>query len=832
MGNAESGPVMGDRRRDDIEDSSSGSYDENDDWDYDVSVIRNENMSPNHKQSFHPSFLTMHAKTSTLARQKESFESPTSRRRFPKEPEEDRYSHSMDETSSDEDEDEDELSDEDDSSDERTATSTLMEASAAVFHMLMTTDSDSGFVLSEDVSISDRSAAIFEYLRQESKSGNDEPTRQFLETAQAVSDVLLTEEYNHQPLPGHYDNTKEVKKGTRRAPTGIEDDCSVSQQRAAIFQALDRTSRTPEKKDEDSRRSPHMIQWLETKNDTDAQSVVSEMSEGIFKIMDQTKGKVDEEDVSGFSAAIFKLREGHPGSNAMDEFATKLHKDDDSDVQSISERSAAIFKILDKTAAPAVIAKTPRRSEQTSAFSTPSTAPSLARPSSILTGQKTLSSHLVSHLQPRSDPTKLMQRNIFHILAQRTNQSIPAIQEEENEDEEDDGVEVNRMEENERHWHNPEIFVVERRAQDHLVLHVEESPRHASTPLRQQSEKPKLPAYIENHPSDTSEMYPSLTESVPEPVPLFSEVIHADPSEQEQYEPVPVFSEVIHTDTSEQEQYEPVPVFSEVIHADTSEQDKWEAQSEKDEDDMAFVERFDNAFNAFIGRHPRFLLNNPKLVQNIRTTKLQKLLEHVDDYQSSLLSKMAKLKGEKFEMESNFQYDLREASRRKAEAQISLQAELATITQSTSLKGAELTWKIVNSSEARAKKQYIISQNQKTKRSNFAKENVSGIPTRDEILTLLPCDAEGTNLKAAIYSQRKFMSFQHGEAMELEELRKYQVDNAFMSSEIAVLKKKLTYLQANAKRLTWVDTILLRMDKVQMAKLKNKYCKKLGVSLE
>ena len=73
------------------------------------------------------------------------------------------------------------------------------------------------------------------------------------------------------------------------------------------------------------------------------------------------------------------------------------------------------------------------------------------------------------------------------------------------------------------------------------------------------------------------------------------------------------------------------------------------------------------------------------------------------------------------------------------------------------------------------------------------------------------------------------MSYQEKEAAEKEEVRKFQVENAFMTSEVALLKKKLVHLQTNAKRLAWVDSLLLRLDKMDMAKLKKAYAKKLGV---
>ncbi len=48
-----------------------------------------------------------------------------------------------------------------------------------------------------------------------------------------------------------------------------------------------------------------MLQWLEAKPDHDVQSVVSEMSTIIFKVLDDTM-QVDEESVAEFSEAVSK----------------------------------------------------------------------------------------------------------------------------------------------------------------------------------------------------------------------------------------------------------------------------------------------------------------------------------------------------------------------------------------------------------------------------------------------------------------------------------------------------------------------------------------------
>ncbi len=952
-----------------------------DDWDHDMKIVRsrNENISPNHNSKARGEPRSIFGKPSHESKQTVRLTT----RRSQRDPEESQYFEELADDSCDEQSEEDDEADsneeDDDDDEDEDATSVLMEASAAVFHYLTTADAESGYTMSDDVSIAERSAAVFDYLKEEASYGNEKPMRQFLQTAQVVSDVVLKKQFNRQPPTQRYDSTNQRRMNRKEYSDEDHDELSVSQQQAAIFQALEHAMEEQDECSLDtSRQSPSMLQWLETKPDHDVQSVVSEMSTTIFKVLDDTMQKVDEESVAEFSEAVSKLLET---GNESYYYGRK-----DDDTCSITERSAAIFKVLDRTAAPDVhtptnnakllttqanikspsigqaTSSTPKgkdlashlepkskpakstqplqtmarlsalttpgidlvnhletKSDNTKAMqsslsterppslstlerkdfvshqqsrtttkrassstherkdfashsqskncanksllSTPSTArpstsvpresrsnscraqkepnttnptqsssskggpPSSSKPhgrnvlnqlksrtdsakpiqplpllsrdslatvkekhSSRYSKQKSSANSMnpnpisivgntsfVSHLKPRTDPAMLMQRNIFHILAQRSGLSITTIKEVEDEELDDDKVSKEEDKPIEC-----EITALEepRNVNDNTHEVHQNAPNASSNRLP--------PEFIEREPSDDSSSYSAITE--------------------------------------------PVNMFSEVIHADSSEHELQDDDETQEDIDLNFVERFDHAFNKFIGLHPKFLLNNPTLVHHLRITKLQKLLKHMDVYHSNLRSQMVKVIDEKQNMEMDFQTELKESSREKAAFQIHLQSELTALTQKIHFKQAQMMWKIVNSSEARIKKDYIFRQHQKQKQGDFVRDNISGVPTRDEILELLPKDDEGIRLKAAIYAKPRFFS---NERDELDQLRQYQVENAFMSSEIAVLKRKLSSLQDSSKRLSWVDSILLRIDKVQMAKLKNKYTKKLGiVSLE
>lgn len=625
--------------------------------------------------------------------------------------------------------------------------SALIGASAAVFHLLSNTEDSGHGSFDDDVSIVDMSAAVFELLQHEASSGNEKPIRQFLETAQVVSDVLLHEKYDRSPPSSR----TQVEPSTQRTTQRLfnDDDNSDGQRRDAIYRAL--ASRThgkpevrltethgkPEDRNPPSGRPPSRVHLRDV---DDGGSVVSEMSHSIFKVLDETKARINEEKVAEFSAAVYELLD-----------KDKQNEDNNGgSVVSLSERSAAVFNALE-TNQPDATHDAPPPSDAT----------------------------FVSHLIPKSDPKNLIKRNIFHILALRQNQPYDAIDEEEEEDEEDD------LEE-------------EQEEREEVIPQPPQVQLHTS-PLPQNEQSVKI-----------EEQY------VPQ-----EEPIHSRMEVEPQQEPTHVRMEAeLESPGETSNMNEPITIFSEEIYADTTDQEIQE------EIDLVFVERFDEVFNELIGLHPKFLLTNPDLVRHLRITKLQRLLEHMDDCESRLLTQISRTLGEKQMMENELSRELTQANRSKAVYQIQLQSGLNVVTQKTLFKQAQTTWKIVSSSEAKAKKEYLHEQGMKQKRDTFLKDNASGVPTREQLLQLLPEDAEGKALKAAISATPKFLSV---DPEQLDQMRKYQVENAFMASEIAVLKKKLAHVEAQSKQLAWVDSLLLRLDKVQMATLKNKFTHKLGV---
>jgi uncharacterized protein (DUF2267 family) len=237
--------------------------------------------------------------------------------------------------------------------------------------------------------------------------------------------------------------------------------------------------------------------------------------------------------------------------------------------------------------------------------------------------------------------------------------------------------------------------------------------------------------------------------------------------------------------------------------------------------DLVFVENFDRAFNQFVAEHPKFLMTSPNLVHHMRVCKLQKLLEYMDVREREILTEMAIVKNEKNHMEKEFHLKLREASRKKAARQINLQSDLQKLAQSTKQMKTKMTWNFVDSCESRSKKQFQLRQ--------IIRASNPLVSTRIELFKEVPEGEEGDALRDAIQaSASTSQSYSIGVEQE-KDLRQFQVDNAFMMSEITVLKKQLVHQQAAARKHAWVESVLLQMDATTMSKLKAKIMKKAGV---
>ena len=245
---------------------------------------------------------------------------------------------------------------------------------------------------------------------------------------------------------------------------------------------------------------------------------------------------------------------------------------------------------------------------------------------------------------------------------------------------------------------------------------------------------------------------------------------------------------------------------------------------EESEIDLDFVEQFDDAFNEYVSRNPDFLIANPDMVHNLRVTKLQLLLERQDVLETEMMKHFNALQTAKAEMEAGFQQALKDAARMKAAREIHLQSHLGEVNSSIKAMEAQLIWELVTSSEIRAKKQAQLLQESQNK-------GAAAGTHREALLDLLPDGPDFDSIRDAVLAPAAAVDAASLSDQQKDDLRQFQMDNAFLQAEVTVLQKKLAYQKIAAKQHAWAEAVLVRMDDKTLKKLKNRYQKKVGILL-
>jgi len=234
-----------------------------------------------------------------------------------------------------------------------------------------------------------------------------------------------------------------------------------------------------------------------------------------------------------------------------------------------------------------------------------------------------------------------------------------------------------------------------------------------------------------------------------------------------------------------------------------------------EEIDLDFVAKYDRAFNAFLDAYPALFEKDSELIQNLKVAKLQKILEVSYQTECDLEAQLENTDDVKSELETEFRNKLKEASREKAERSIQLQTNLSHVKKQSKILEGKLTWEMLQSAIKRANRLKKI-------RSELKRKNLS---TRKDLIAALP--ATEVDVKCAIFAQPR-ESYGDGQKRELQQ---YQVDNAFLSSEVRILQQKVASVREEAKKQLWVDAVLVHLDSKKQDKLKIRYQKKLGVSI-
>jgi len=244
-----------------------------------------------------------------------------------------------------------------------------------------------------------------------------------------------------------------------------------------------------------------------------------------------------------------------------------------------------------------------------------------------------------------------------------------------------------------------------------------------------------------------------------------------------------------------------------------------------DDMDLEFVENFDLAYSEFLFHHPKLVAKNPELLKNLRIYKLQKLLEHNEILERTGSGKLHATIEEKGVAEESMHLKLKDAIRKKAAHQTFLQSEVNNINWNTKQVQTKLHWKVLKYSEDRAKRQSKLQEQFK---------QIPQAKTRQDLIKLIPEGPHSKKLETAIKasfiaegsSQPDVLS-----SKQEDQLRKIQIENSVVNSEILMWNQKLSHLRKEAKKLEWVQSTLMELDPVTMHKFKKKIEKNGGIKL-
>ena len=234
--------------------------------------------------------------------------------------------------------------------------------------------------------------------------------------------------------------------------------------------------------------------------------------------------------------------------------------------------------------------------------------------------------------------------------------------------------------------------------------------------------------------------------------------------------------------------------------------------------DLEAVEKFEITFNSFLEKYPSLATKNTRMVETLRVAKLQKLLSVMGTLEGSLENLVEERKRQKAAAMKHYQKLLAAASESKAAREMHLERSLEEAQKATSTFGPKMIWQFIAQCKSRVK-------NQANLQAKLAQQKVH----TDDPLAILPTNL--LKMMGNVLQLEVDAPTASGLSKEqIQQLRKLQVENAFLKSESLVLAKKLAYLESHLQKHAWVDSVLRRLDSKSEKMLKDRYKEKVGVA--
>lgn len=247
--------------------------------------------------------------------------------------------------------------------------------------------------------------------------------------------------------------------------------------------------------------------------------------------------------------------------------------------------------------------------------------------------------------------------------------------------------------------------------------------------------------------------------------------------------------------------------------------------------DFLIVERYEDAFNSILKKHPELTSKNPKVIEMLRVAKLQKILSATLEVESELEGYVQALTVQKQEMTTHYQTKLIDASKKKASREVLLRKSLESAHRAKHALENQLKWQLFTMCHVQTT-QLVQLENellQAQTTHNVTSDPFSILP--QPLSAQLQIEMKNA-VCAAKVATNGIMFASSLSASKVHQLQEQEMNNALLAVKASVLERKLVYCQASATRLAWVDSVLRRMTSQQRLALKKRFEERVGISVE
>lgn len=226
--------------------------------------------------------------------------------------------------------------------------------------------------------------------------------------------------------------------------------------------------------------------------------------------------------------------------------------------------------------------------------------------------------------------------------------------------------------------------------------------------------------------------------------------------------------------------------------------------------DVRFVEEYERLFDSFLQSKPEIAERSPEFMEYLKIIKLQKILEASTEVEKELQQRVEEAQQRKDDTAQAYQTQLAESVRLQTSCDELVQEQLDAAHQNMMEMKANLTWKCIEATHARAQRQqdiilHLVDQKEET----------------EDVMSLLPDLPETQRLQTLLTSSTDDVSERN--------IIQYQIEKSFLQSEAIILETQTQNLFSEAKKHAWVDGVFLQLKPGELVQFKEVYYKQMGV---